>query len=99
MVIFPGNYLVATFEPRMTFQNVWRILRDSEPNPAADTATREHLAPGDRSHEAILPAWHDTAGCLDCPADSCGIRKGRVGPERHWLENSADRNKRHHNPG
>lgn len=85
MLTFAGNYLVATFEPRMTFQNVWRILRDSEPNLAANAATREHLAPGDRSHEAILPGRHDTAGCLDGPADSYGIPKGRVGPERHWL--------------
>ena len=70
---FAGDYPVAAFEPRVGAQKVGRIFRDSDPNVAADTAPREHLAPGDRANEAIPSGRYDSASGLDRPTNFCGL--------------------------
>src|SRR6202166_5130669 len=98
MLAFAGDYPVAAFEPCMGAQKVGRIFRDSEPNLAADTAPREHLAPGDRANEPIASCRYDTASRLNRPTYFCGVSFLGSGPRRHWLQDFAHGNENHYQP-
>jgi hypothetical protein len=95
---FASDYPVAAFEPCMGAQKIGRIFRDSETNLAADAASCEHLAPGNRANEAIASGRYDTASGLNRPTYSCGVGLLRAGPRRQWLQDFPRGDERHYQP-